>query len=97
MVLALLLVAPTVHAQMVRLTIPLDRGGPVRARLDTRALAEMNAVVLTGVGHLAASEAGVSNLYVPVLTVGWSGYLGVRAATEPGFLADLGLTGENLV
>jgi len=89
------LLAPTADAQVVRLTVPLG-GGPTRARLDARAVAEMGAVVLTGVGHLAASEAGVSNLYVPVVVVGWGGYLGARAATEPGFLAGLGLTGADL-
>lgn len=96
LLLALLLLAPAASAQTVRLTIPLGADAPARARLDTRALAEMSAVVLTGVGHLAASRAGVSNGYVPVVIVGWGGYLGVRAATEPDFLADLGLTGENL-
>ena len=92
----LLFLVPAAHAQTVRLAIPLDRGGPVRAGLDARAVAEMTAVALTGVGHLAASQAGVSNWYVPVVIVGWGGYLGARAATEPRFLADLGLTGEAL-
>ncbi len=92
---ALVLLAPAVHAQAIRLAIPLG-GGPARAALDARAVAEMGAVALTGVGHLAASRAGVSNLYVPVVVAGWGGYVGVRAATEPGVLADLGLTGEHL-
>ena len=92
----LLFLVPAPHAQTVRLAIPLDRGGPVRAGLDARAVAEMTAVALTGVGHLAASQAGVSNWYVPVVIVGWGGYLGARAATEPRFLADLGLTGDEI-
>lgn len=96
LLLALTLLASAASAQSVRLTIPLGDRGPARAALTPRAVAEMGAVVLTGVGHLAASEAGVSNLYVPVVIVGWGGYLGVRAATEPGILAELGLTGENL-
>ncbi|WP_420455959.1 type II CAAX prenyl endopeptidase Rce1 family protein [Rubrivirga sp.] len=95
LVLAVLFLVPSVTAQSARVVIPLD-GRPVRASLDARAVAEIGAVVLTGVGHLAASRAGVSTLYVPVVVVGWGGYVGARAATEPGFLAELGLTGEHL-
>ena len=91
----LLCVASASEAQVVRLTIPLD-GGLAERRIDTRAALEMGAVVLTGAGHLAASEAGASNLYVPVVIAGWGGYVGARALSEPGFLADLGFTGENL-
>ena len=93
--LLLVLLVSAAQAQTVRLTIPLDGRGP-EAEVDARAALEMGAVVLTGVGHLAASEAGVSNLYVPVVIAGWGGYVGARAATEPGFLADLGFTGRNL-
>ena len=90
-----LLAAPPVGAQAFRITVPLDR--PLRApSLDGRAAAELGAVVLTGVGHLVASRAGVSGAYVPVVIAGWGGYVGVRAATEPGNLADLGLTRQNL-
>lgn len=91
--LALALGAASADAQVVRLAVPLDGR---TARLDARALAEMGAVALTGVGQLVASEAGVSNLYVPVVIASWGGYVGARAATEPGFLAGLGLTGEDL-
>jgi membrane protease YdiL (CAAX protease family) len=93
--LLLLCFASASEAQIVRLTIPLD-GGPVERGIDPRATLEMGAVVLTGVGHLAASEVGVSNLYVPVVIAGWGGYVGARALSEPGFLADLGFTGEHL-
>ena len=90
-----LVLAPAAGAQGFRLTIPLDR--PVqRAALDGRALAEVGAVVLTGAGHLAASRAGVSNLYVPVVIAGWGGYVGARALDDPAFLADLGFTGRHL-
>ena len=93
-VLAVALAAPAAP-QTLRLTIPLDGSfGP--ERLGARELAEMGAVVLTGVGHLAASRAGASDVFVPVVIVGWGGYVGARAATEPGFLSDLGLTGQNL-
>ena len=94
---AVLLIAlvTSAQAQQVRLTIPL--GEPFEApRLDARAAMEMSAVVLTGVGHLVASELGVSNRYVPVVIAGWGGYVGARALTEPGFLSDLGLSGDNL-
>ena len=92
---ALVLAAASAQAQGFRLTIPLDRRLEA-PRLDARAAAEIGAVVLTGVGHLAASRAGVSGAYIPVVIVGWGGYVGVRAATEPGYLATLGLTGTNL-
>ena len=90
------LAAASARAQPgLRLTIPLDR--TVRLdRLDGRAVAELGAVVLTGVGHLAASRAGASDVYIPVVIAGWGGYVGLRAATEPHYLADLGFTGEHL-
>ena len=91
----LLAAAAPVGAQAFRVVVPLDR--PLRApSLDGRAVAEVGAVVLTGVGHLAASRAGVSGAYIPVVIAGWGGYVGVRAATEPGYLADLGFTGDAL-
>lgn len=90
-----LLGAASVEAQTVRLTVPLDR--PLALpRLDARAAAEAGAVVLTGVGHLAASRAGVSGPYIPLVIAGWGGYVGYRATTEPGYLAGLGFTDENL-
>ena len=82
-------------AQTVRLTIPLD--GSFRPdRLGAREVAEMGAVALTGVGHLAASRAGASDVFIPVVVVGWGGYTAARALTEPGFLTDLGLSTQNL-
>lgn len=56
----------------------------------------MGAVVLTGVGHLAASEAGLSAAYIPVVIGGWGGYVGYRGLTEEDFFSDLGFTRENL-
>ena len=91
----LIAAAPPADAQVFRITVPLDR--PLRVTpIDGRAAAELGAVVLTGVGHLVASRAGVSGAYIPVVIAGWGGYVGVRAATEPGYLADLGFTGRNL-
>ena len=82
-------------SQTVRLTIPLD--GSLRAeRLGPRELAEVGAVVLTGVGHLVASQAGASDVFIPVAVAGWGGYVGARALTELGFLGELGLTGGDL-
>lgn len=95
LLLALLVCAAPARAQVVSLTIPLDRA-PEAPRLDGRAWAELGAVVLTGAGHLAASEAGVSNLYIPVVIAGWGGYVGARALDDPGVLAELGFRGENL-
>ncbi len=93
--LALAALAAPAASQTVRLTIPLD--GSLRVeRLGTRELAEMGAVALTGVGHLAASRAGVSDVFIPVVIAGWGGYVGARSLTEPGFLGELGLTGHNL-
>lgn len=88
--------APAARAQPAfRVTIPLDRP-PALPRLDARAAAEVSAVVLTGVGHLVASRAGASDVFIPVVAVGWGGYVGYRAATEPGFLRDLGLVGGDV-
>jgi membrane protease YdiL (CAAX protease family) len=76
------------------LTIPINR--PAEApHLSTRAWLEMGAVALTGVGHLAFSAHDASGVFIPIAG-GWGGYVGYRAATEPGFLGDLGLTGRNL-
>lgn len=92
-VLLLLLAAPAAaQAPALRITLPLD--APVR--LDGRAWAELGAVALTGVGHLAASAAGASDVFIPTALVGWGGYVGYRAATEPGFAADLGFTRRGL-
>ena len=88
-----LLASAGADAQTFRVVVPLDR--PPALRLDGRAAAELGAAVLTGVGHLAASRAGASGAYVPVVVVGWGGYVGYRAATEPGYLAGLGFTGRN--
>ena len=77
------------------LTIPINR--PAEApHLSTRAWLEMGAVALTGVGHLAFSAHDASGVFIPIAAGGWGGYVGYRAATEPGFLGDLGLTGRNL-
>ena len=82
---------------MFRLTIPL---GPTTSRgpggFGTREALEIGAVVLTGAGHLVASRAGASDVFIPAVVLGWGGYVGYRAATEPGFLGDLGFSGENL-
>lgn len=93
--LLLALLAASASAQTVRLTIPLDRPLPLD-RLGSREIAEMGAVVLTGVGHLAASQAGASDVFIPSIIAGWGGYLGVRAATDPAFLREIGLTGGDL-
>ena len=110
--LALLIgLAPAAHAQpdarspafrpvvpAFTLTIPLGPQGASAGRtpLSRRALLEMGAVALTGIGHLAASSQGVSGAYIPVVVLGWGGYVGARAATEPGTLGALGLTREGL-
>lgn len=95
--LCLALIAGSASAQTVRLTIPLDGSVPSAvSRLDRRAAAELGAVVLTGLGQVAASEAGVSGPYIPVVIAGWGGYIGYRAATEPGYLSELGLPGRDL-
>ena len=92
-----LLLASSASAQTLRLTIPLDGSADLSAvSLDARAALELGAVVLTGVGHLVASEAGVSGAYLPVVVGGWGGYVGYRAATEPGTLRELGVTGGQL-
>lgn len=85
-------------APVFTLTIPLGPRGEAAGRppLSQRALLEMGAVALTGVGHLAASSQGLSGAYIPAVIVGWGGYVGYRAATEPGYLGELGLTRERL-
>lgn len=51
---------------------------------------------MTGVGHLVFSEFDASGVFIPIAAGGWGGYVGYRAVTEPGFLGNLGLTGQNL-
>ena len=77
------------------LTIPINPA-PGQPRLSQRQWAEMGAVALTGVGHLASSKAGLSGAYIPVVIGGWGGYVGYRGATEPEFFRELGFTSENL-
>lgn len=79
---------------LASVAIPLGGDVDVR-RLSSRQLAEMGAVVLTGVGHLAAASQDASGAYIPAVMAGWGGYVGFRALTEPGTLADAGFTGEN--
>lgn len=97
---------PVAHAQtpadrpvtpLFSVAIPLGpRGTAPRRPLSRRAQLEIGAVVLTGVGHLAASRQGLSGAYIPVVVVGWGSYVGVRAATQPGALRELGLTRDGL-
>lgn len=100
-VLALFAASPLCRAQTdaprlgFALTIPINRAEASRP-LPTRAWLEMGAVALTGVGHLVFSEYDASGVFIPLAAGGWGGYVGVRAATEPGFLGDLGLTGDDL-
>ena len=77
------------------LVIPVNRASSAPP-LSPRAWAEMGAVAATGVGHLAFAEFGASGLFIPLAIGGWGSYVGYRAATEPDFLGDLGLTGEGL-
>lgn len=79
LLLLVLLGAASVQAQTVRLVVPLDA-----ARLDARVAAETGAVVLTGLGHLAAAEAGVSGAHIPLVTLGWGGCPGDDGAGVPG-------------
>ncbi|MEP0547160.1 MAG: CPBP family glutamic-type intramembrane protease [Rhodothermales bacterium] len=77
------------------LTIPINRA-EARPPLSSRAWLEMGAVALTGVGHLVFSAHDASGVFIPLAAGGWGSYVGYRAATEPGFLGDLGLTGRDL-
>ncbi|HEX9953098.1 MAG TPA: CPBP family glutamic-type intramembrane protease [Rubricoccaceae bacterium] len=78
------------------ITVPLGPGGPARASLSRRAVLEMGAVALTGAGHLVASSRGLSGAYIPVVVLGWGGYIGARAVRDPQTLRELGLTREGL-
>lgn len=69
---------------------------PGASPLSQRAWLEMSAVALTGVGHFVFSAHDVSGVFIPLAAGGWGGYVGYRAATESGFLGDLGLTGHDL-
>ena len=96
--LLLILVSGGASAQVApsfTLTVPLGRR-PEAPRLSTEAILEMSAVALTGVGHLAASSRGLSGAYVPVVVVGWGGYVGTRALRDPAYLGRVGLTRERL-
>ena len=87
--------APEAPPLTLSLTIPINPA-PGQPRFSQRQWAEMGAVVLTGAGHLAASQAGLSGAYIPVVIGGWGGYVGYRGLTEDAFFRDLGFTSENL-
>jgi uncharacterized protein len=74
-------------------TIPLNGE---HARFSRRALWEMGAVGLTGTGHLAFAAMDASALFIPIATVGWSGYIAYRAYREPGFFGRTGFTPQGL-
>ena len=74
--------------------IPLETPFDAR-RLTSRQLAEIGAVVLTGAGQFAATSLDASSVYIPAVMASWGGYVGYRAATEPGFLRDAGFSGQN--
>jgi hypothetical protein len=109
---AVALAGPEVHAQpsysaplgartTVSITIPLGHGGDALTdgrlrRLSRRQIAEMAAVGLTGVGHLAFSAEDASVYFIPLAIGGWGGYVGYRAATEPAFLRRAGFTRDGL-
>ncbi len=87
--------APEAPSLNLSLRIPINPA-PGQPTITPRQWAEMGAVALTGVGHLAASEAGLSAAYIPVVVGGWGGYVGYRGLTEDDFFRDLGFTSENL-
>lgn len=64
--------------------------------LSRRALLEMGAVALTGVGHLAFRAADVTVVFILLAVAGWGGYLYHRAREDAHFLRRAGFTSENL-
>lgn len=77
------------------IAIPINRseGAP---RFTPRQIAEMGAVALTGVGHLAFAANDAAAYFILLAIGSWSGSVGDRTATEPGFLREAGFTNENL-
>jgi uncharacterized protein len=80
----------------VTVSIPLNRSSRGDAGLSRRALLEMGAVALTGVGHLAFSEADASAVFIPIARAGWGGYVYHRSREDADFLRTAGFTSENL-
>jgi hypothetical protein len=81
---------------MLRLTIPLDaRLGAIRS-LDRRAHYELGAVVATGALQITFGAVDLQHVFIPAAVVGWGGYLGYRAATDPGYLREAGFRREGL-
>ena len=84
-----------------RAGIPLSITVPLHGRLapqgfSRRALLEMGAVALTGIGHLAFSELDASAVFIPLASLGWGGYVFHRARRDPDFLRETGFTRERL-
>ena len=69
---------------------------PLDGDLSRREILEMGAVTLTGAGHLAFSAMDASNVFIPVVALGWGGYVYYRARTDPDFLRSAGFRGDNL-
>lgn len=57
---------------------------------------ELVAVAATGVGQIVFSELGQSRVYIPIVAIGWSGYVFHRARQEPGYLQSAGFTSVGL-
>lgn len=64
--------------------------------LTRTALLEMDAVMLTGAGHLTFSTLDLSYVFIPMAILGWGSYLLYRTRTSRGFLARAGFTTEGL-
>jgi hypothetical protein len=75
------------------LVVPLGGEAP---GFSGRALGELGAVALTGVGHLVASDLDASGVFVPAAVAGWGGYVGYRALTDPEFVQRTGLRRKGL-
>lgn len=81
---------------MLRVTIPLDGPGARKLRFSRRAKFELGAVVATGALQIASGALDLQHVFIPTALVGWSGYLGYRAYSEPGYLRRAGFRREGL-
>lgn len=87
---------PSVAGPAVTVTIPINGAGGGEREWSRRAVLEMSAVALTGVGHLAFSAADASAIFIPIAAAGWGGYVYYRAREDDQFLRNAGFTTENL-
>lgn len=81
------------HPQMFSALSVEQRG---HSGLSQRAMLEIGAVTLTGIGHFISNALDANKVYIPLVSLGWGAYLYHRARTDQKFLSDVGFTSSGL-